>query len=102
MTRFLHRAVSLAILFGTASFFAPTFATTSPPFDPKPWLDDLEQTRQAVATKYANVEGGVSEREIALGSLFTHEKSQLKFATSKPAARAVFDRLARRFGDGHV
>ena len=102
MTRFLHRAASLAILFGTASFFAPTFATTSPPFDPKPWLDDLEQVREAIATKYANLEWVVIEREINLESLFTDAKSQLQSATSETNAQAGFDRLARRLGDGHV
>ena len=102
MTRFLHRAASLAILFGTASFFAPTFATTSPPFDPKPWLDDLEQVREAIATKYVNLEWVVIEREINLESLFTDAKSQLQSATSETNAQAGFDRLARRLGDGHV
>ena len=102
MTRFLHRAASLAILFGTASFFAPTFATTSPPFDPKPWLDDLEQVREAIATKYANLEWVVIEREINLESLFTDAKAQLQSATSEADAQAGFDRLARRLGDGHV
>jgi hypothetical protein len=102
MTRFLHRAVSLAILFGTAGFFAATFAATFPSFDPKPWLEDLEQTREALGTKYANLEWVVIEREINLESLFTDAKSQLQSATSETDARAVFDRLARRLGDGHV
>jgi hypothetical protein len=102
MTRFLHRAVSLAILFGTTVVFAPAFAATSPSFDPKPWLDDLEQTREAIATKYANLEWVVIEREINLESLFTDAKSQLQSATSETDAQAVFDRLARRLGDGHV
>ena len=102
MTRFLHRAVSLAILFGTTVVFAPAFAATAPSFDPKPWLDDLEQTREAIATKYANLEWVVIEREINLESLFTDAKSQLQSATSETDAQAVFDRLARRLGDGHV
>jgi tRNA U34 5-methylaminomethyl-2-thiouridine-forming methyltransferase MnmC len=42
------------------AWFAPTFAST-PSFDPKPWLDDLEQTREAIATKYANLEWVVIE-----------------------------------------
>jgi hypothetical protein len=102
MTRFLHRAVSLVILFGTTVVFAPTFAASFPSFDPKPWLDDLEQTREAIATKYANLEWVVIEREINLESLFTDAKSQLQSATSETDAQAGFDRLARRLGDGHV
>jgi hypothetical protein len=102
MTRFLRRAVSLAILFGTTAFFAPTFAVTPPSFDPKPWLEDLEQTREALGTKYANLEWVVIEREINLESLFNDAKAQLQSATSETDAQAVFDRLARRLGDGHV
>jgi hypothetical protein len=101
MTRFLHRAVS-AIIFGMFVVFASAFAATSPSFDSKPWLDDLDQVREAIATKYANLEWVVIEREINLESLFTDAKSQLQSATSETDAQASFDRLARRLGDGHV
>ncbi len=102
MSGFLHQAVSLAILFATSSVFAPTFAAAPPPFDSKPWEQDLEQTREALATKYANLEWVVLEREIDLESLFADAQAQLQSATSEADARAAFDRLARRLGDGHV
>ncbi len=78
-------------------------AVTAPtPFDPKPWLEDLEQTREAIATKYANLEWVVLEREIDLAALFAEAQTQLRSSASDADARAVLDRLARRFGDGHV
>jgi hypothetical protein len=81
---------------------AQIVASAPPSFDLKPWLDDLEQTREALATKYANLEWVVIEREINLESLFTDAKAQLQSATGETDARAAFDRLARRLGDGHV
>jgi hypothetical protein len=71
-------------------------------YDSKPWLEDLEQTREALSTKYANLEWVVIEREVDLESLFTDAKAQLQSAKSETDARAIFDRLARRLGDGHV
>lgn len=77
-------------------------AGDSPTFDPKPWLGDLAQTREALATKYANLEWVVPEREMDLESLFNDAKKQLQSATTDTDARGIFDRLARRLGDGHV
>lgn len=85
-----------------ANCLAPVVAAAPTAFDPKPWLEDLEQTREAVATKYANLEWVVIEREIDLASLFGEAKTQLQSTSSDVDARAVFDKLARRFGDGHV
>jgi hypothetical protein len=72
------------------------------PFDPKPWLEDLDQVREAIATKYANLEWVVLEREMDLAALFAETKTQMQSASSELEARAALDRLARRFGDGHV
>jgi hypothetical protein len=77
-------------------------ASVADPFDPKPWLEDLDQSREAFATKYANLEWAVAEREINLSALFADAKAQLQSALSDTDARADFDRLARRLGDGHV
>lgn len=77
-------------------------AKASPSFDAKPWQEDLEQTRKAVSTKYANLEWLVLERELDLPSLFAEARARLDSASSAADARAVFDRLARKFGDGHV
>src|SRR5271167_19251 len=77
-------------------------AAAADSFDPKPWVEDLDQAREAVAIKYANLEWAVLEREIDLSALFADAKAQLQSATGEVDARAAFDRLARRLGDGHV
>lgn len=79
---------------------APAFAGQA--FDSKPWLDDLAQTREAFATKYANLEWAVFDREADLPALFADTKKRLEAAQSDTDARAAFDHLARRLGDGHV
>lgn len=79
-----------------------TAASAADSFDPKPWLQDLDQAREGFATKYANLEWAALEREIDLSALFTDAKAQLQAASSVMDARAAFDRLARRLGDGHV
>jgi hypothetical protein len=71
-------------------------------YDPKPWLEDLEQTRDAFATKYANLEWAVFEEELNLGSLFDDTRARVESATNSAEARAAFDRLARKVGDAHV
>jgi hypothetical protein len=71
-------------------------------FDPKPWLEDLDQARDAVATKYANLEWLALEREVDLSALFADTRHRVEAAANAGEARAAFDRLARRFGDGHV
>ena len=72
------------------------------PFDPTPWLEDLAQVREAVATKYANIEWVVFSRELNLTVLFDETAQRIRLATTAAEARAAFDRLARRFDDGHV
>jgi len=74
----------------------------APAFDPGPWLGDLDQTQRALAEEYANLEWAVFEREADLPRLFADARSRLKTVSSDLQARAVFDWLARRIGDGHV
>jgi hypothetical protein len=71
-------------------------------FDTKPWLDDLNETQQALATKYANLEWVVFERELNLAALFEETKQRILSASNDSEARAALDRLARKLGDGHV
>jgi hypothetical protein len=71
-------------------------------FDPAPWLADLEQARQSFQTKYANLEWLETEREIRLDPLFDDLAARMRRARSEVEARAVFDRLVRKTGDGHV
>ena len=71
-------------------------------FDPKPWIEDLNQVRETLATKYANLEWAVFDHEVDLGRLFADTKARVEMATSDADARAAFDRFARKLGDGHV
>jgi hypothetical protein len=96
-----------ALLLGAATLSAALLLvppTLSEPigFDPKPWLEDLDQAREAVATKYANLEWLALEREVDLPALFADTRHRVESAANAAEARAAFDRLARRFGDGHV
>jgi hypothetical protein len=75
---------------------------TSGAFEQKPWIEDLEQVKEAFATKYANLEWAVFEREIDLPGLFAETQGRVERASNEAEARAAFDRLARHLGDGHV
>lgn len=75
---------------------------TAGAFEPQPWITDLAQVKVALTTKYANLEWAVFERELDMPQLFAETQERLERATSEADARAAFDRLARRLGDGHV
>ncbi len=95
----------LLLLAAIASGFFP--ASVSPgldakPFDPKPWIADLDQVREVFLTKYANLEWAVFQREADLPQLFADTEARINRATNDWEARSAFERLARRLGDGHV
>jgi hypothetical protein len=71
-------------------------------FDPSPWLDDLSQARDAFASKYSNLEWAQFDADPRLADLIAQTEERVKAAGSDADARAAFDRLARRLGDGHV
>jgi len=71
-------------------------------YDTAPWLADLEHARAAFHDKDANLEWLEAEREVEIDALFDDHAARLRNATDERAARAVFDRLERRIGDGHV
>jgi hypothetical protein len=91
-----------AATLGAAMLIVPPTLSEPAGFDPKPWLEDLDQAREAVATKYANLEWLVLEREVDVSALFADTRHRVEAAANATDARAAFDRLARRFGDGHV
>jgi len=96
----MNRFAVLVLAF--ASFLtAPSFAGDAA-FNPKPWLEDLAQTREVFSTKYANLEWAVFDREANLPALFADTQKRLEAAQGETDARAAFDRLAHRLGDGHV
>jgi hypothetical protein len=72
------------------------------PFDPKPWLDDLAQMRAAIAANYANLEWAVFDRGADLDDYFDRARKRIEKAQDDGSARAAFDGLIRRLGDGHV
>lgn len=76
--------------------------TTSQPWSPQPWLADLSQAEKAFKTKYANIDWLEHDREIALSALFDKTASRIRSARSDAEAKAIFDRLIQRIGDGHV
>jgi len=80
----------------------PVVTASGTAFDAKPWLDDLHQTQVALATKYANLEWAVFERELDLTAIFAETKQRIEAASSTSEARAAFDRFTRKLGDGHV
>jgi hypothetical protein len=71
-------------------------------FHPEPWLQDLEQVRQAFATKYADLEWEVSERDLDLTSIFARAREQIATSHSDTAARAALVALTQQFGERHV
>ena len=102
-THSLGKALLLGIaMLGATPFIVSASSSEATVFDSKPWLDDLDQAREAVATRYANLEWLVLEREVDLSALFADTRHRVESAANAGEARAAFDRLARRFGDGHV
>lgn len=74
----------------------------TPAYDPKPWLADLDQVRTALLTKYANLEWATFDREVNLPQLFQQAREHVQSASNDLEARAAFDALAHKLGDGHV
>src|SRR5436190_8494107 len=91
-------------LFGlvVATWLAAAAAAQNPAWSPDPWLADLAQMRSALDEKYANLDWLTKEREVDLDALFDRAASRIRAARDDGGARAAFDRLVQRIGDGHV
>lgn len=104
----LYRALTSVVLGSFLVAVAPVqsadlvVTASGTAFDAKPWLDDLNQTQEVLATKYANLEWAVFERELNLTAIFAETKQRIEAASNASEARAAFDRLARKLDDGHV
>jgi hypothetical protein len=85
-----------------AALLACAAPAPAQPFDPAPWLEDLEQMRQAFHKKYANREWLETERELKLNALFSQAAAAIRNAPDDAAVRSLFERLPRKLGDGHV
>jgi hypothetical protein len=79
-----------------------TNALAASAYDPKPWLDDLAQMKGAFSAGYANFEWAVFDHEVDMAALFADTQKRIETANNDADARAAFDRLIRRLGDGHV
>lgn len=97
MRRTLVRLACVIALACTSAFAAPP-----PAFDPKPWLEDLAQVRDAMQTGYANLDWAVQDREAKLPALFDEAADRIRAAKSDGDARAALERFGRRIGDGHI
>lgn len=93
-------AVVTALTLGFCTNFA--VASDAKSFDPKIWLEDLAQMRQAFSAKYVNFEWAVFDRQADLAGLFADAQKRVEVSGSDADARAAFDRLIRQIGDGHV
>ena len=93
-------AVIATVVFGAVAGSAA--AIDLKPFNPKPWLEDLAQMHQAFSDKYVNFEWAVFDRQADLPGLFADTRKRVEIAGSDADARAAFDRLIRRIGDGHI
>ena len=89
----------LGALIGIIALLADPVAAQR--WSPDPWLADLAQMKGAFETRYANRDW-VEARGLTLDAMFDRAAGQVRAAGSDADARAVFDRLAQRFADGHV
>src|SRR5277367_3849244 len=83
-------------------FLGATSVLADQTYDPKPWLDDLAQMHAAFSSGYGNFEWAVFDHEVDLAALFADTRKRIESANSDADARAAFDRLIRRLGDGHT
>ncbi|MDP8916423.1 MAG: hypothetical protein M3M95_04320, partial [Pseudomonadota bacterium] len=77
-------------------------AVAQPAFDPKPWLEDLRQARDAMSAHYANLEWAVRDRGVDLPDAYPRLEAAMSAAKSEAEARRLFERFLSAFGDGHL
>ncbi len=97
MLRFCMMLICGIVIVASAS--APVDAKA---FDKTQWLEDFGQVRQAFATRYANLELAQFDNANRLSDLLDKTRDRIDRAGSDADARAAFDRLTQRLGDGHV
>ena len=92
----------IALLICAAVLLLMAPSKSEPAFDAKPWLEDLNQVQAAFAHKYANLEWAVFDRGADLNDYFVRARKRIERAQDAGSAKAAFDGLIRRLGDGHV
>jgi hypothetical protein len=77
-------------------------AEPSRPFDPAPWLEDLDALTDAMSSHYANLDFATHERRLDLARVKKRAQDRLRAATSTDDARRAFRRFLNSFGDAHL
>jgi hypothetical protein len=95
-------ALLAGLLVTAAAATAAPASSVTEPWTPEPWLSDLKQLRQVLNTQYANRDWLLYDREVDLDALFEATALRLRSTGSDADARAAFDRLLQRLGDGHI
>ncbi|WP_066800473.1 S41 family peptidase [Sphingomonas soli] len=96
------------LVFAALLAASPAVAQTAPPappapvWDAAPWLADLAQYRDALLTKYANLEWLTEERGLPIDRALDQAKAAMARAGSDAEARRLLDRMTAQIGDGHV
>jgi hypothetical protein len=81
---------------------APTPVPAVVPFDPSPWLDDLDALTQAMSSHYANLDFAVRERRLDFVRVKRRAQDRLRAAASEDEARRAIRRFLNAFGDAHL
>ncbi|MGH7585415.1 MAG: hypothetical protein ACREMH_04140, partial [Gemmatimonadales bacterium] len=71
------------------------------PYDPTPWLADLDQLERATASSYANLDWMVERGVVDPAELHRLTDSLIRHAGSDGEARAALREFGRAFKDGH-
>lgn len=92
-----HRAWLIALALAVSA----TGAHAGEAFSPQAWAEDLDQLREAMSTRYPNLEWQ-AERGLDLKLGYARTRDALLAARDESQARAAFERLIRALADGHV
>ena len=76
-------------------------ARAQPAFAPAPWLQDLDQLRDAMTASYPNLEWH-AKRGMDLPGVYSRARQRLEGAQAEADARFALERFIATFGDGHL
>ena len=92
------RRIALAVV----AVLAPAgSALAQPAFAPAPWLQDLDQLRDAMTASYPNLEWH-AKRGMDLPAVYNRARQRLENARTEADARFALERFIATFGDGHM
>ena len=97
MLRLLRRLVLPAALVAAAWYAWARFG----PYDPAPWLADLDTLEAHTAAAYANLDWQAAQGVVDPVALHRRTDSLIRNATHAGAARRALVEFGRAFGDGH-